>query len=661
MIEIKDIEKRYGPKVLFSACSLRIGARDRVGLVGPNGSGKTTLFRMISGEEQPDGGEITVRRGAQIGFLSQEPLPPRGQAILDEVQGGVKDLALLESKMRLLQDEIAEEKDPGVLEALARAYGQLEEKYAHRGGYTLESQAKAILLGLGFRESDFQRPAEELSGGWLMRLALGRILLASSDLLLLDEPTNHLDLESLIWLEGFLGDYPGSVVIVSHDRDFLNRVVSKVAAIEGRQISLYRGNYDSYLEAKERKESLQAAAVENQRRKIEQTEKFIERFRYQATKARQVQSRVKMLEKMEKVEGGETRKTIHFSFPQPARSGRSAVTLKGVHKAYGPVRVYSGIDLEILRGDKAALVGPNGAGKSTLLKLLAGFLGPDRGEIRLGHNVSSAYFAQHQLELLDPGKTVWEEIFSLAKDEPVSFLRGLLGAFLFSGEEIEKKVSVLSGGEKSRLVLAKMLMRPANFLLLDEPTNHLDISAREVLEDALQRFQGTICFITHDRHLINAIANKIVEVNAGRLSVYLGNYEDYLYKKELERKELDYKGGSSSGNGASAGDLPVRKTREQKRYEAELRNRFYRETQELREKLQGAETRLEKATRELRDVETRLADPEIYRTGENIAGLVKSHGDLKKSVEILTAEWENLAQELEKMEQSRGSEMETSI
>ena len=306
-------------------------------------------------------------------------------------------------------------------------------------------------------------------------------------------------------------------------------------------------------------------------------------------------------------------------------------------------------------------MGPNGAGKSTLLKLLAGFLGPDRGEVQLGHNVSSAYFAQHQLELLDPGKTVWEEIFSLAKDEPVSFLRGLLGAFLFSGEEIEKKVSVLSGGEKSRLVLAKMLMRPANFLLLDEPTNHLDISAREVLEDALQRFQGTICFITHDRHLINAIANKIVEVNAGRLSVYLGNYEDYLYKKELERKELDYKGGSSSGNGASAGDLPVRKTREQKRYEAELRNRFYRETQELREKLQGAETRLEKATRELRDVETRLADPEIYRTGENIAGLVKSHGDLKKSVEILTAEWENLAQELEKMEQSRGSEMETSI
>jgi ATP-binding cassette subfamily F protein 3 len=305
-------------------------------------------------------------------------------------------------------------------------------------------------------------------------------------------------------------------------------------------------------------------------------------------------------------------------------------------------------------------VGPNGAGKSTLLKLLAGFLALDRGEIRLGHNVSSAYFAQHQLELLDPGKTVWEEIFSLAKDEPVSFLRGLLGAFLFSGEEIEKKVSVLSGGEKSRLVLAKMLMRPANFLLLDEPTNHLDISAREVLENALRRFQGTICFITHDRHLINAIANKIIEVNAGRLTVYLGNYEDYLYKKDQEKKEEEKGKTSSASEGSPTGEVPLRKSKEQKRYEAEVRNRFYRQTQELRDRIHGAETSLEEATRELREVETRLGDPEVYRAGENIADLVKAHGDLKKRVEMLTAEWENLAQELEKMERSRESEVETS-
>jgi ATP-binding cassette subfamily F protein 3 len=562
--------------------------------------------------------------------------------------------------MRLLQDEIAEEKDPQVLETLARAYGQLEERYARQGGYTLESQAKAILLGLGFRERDFHRSTEELSGGWLMRLALAKILLANPDLVLLDEPTNHLDLESLIWMEDFLADYLGSVVVVSHDRDFLNRVVTKIAAIDGKKISLYSGNYDAFLQAKEKKEALQEAALENRRRKVEQTEKFIERFRYKATKARQVQSRIKSLEKLERIELAETRRTIRFVFPQPKRSGKLVAALKGVYKAYGPVKVYSGIDLEILRGDKVAFVGPNGAGKSTLLKLLAGVLRPDEGMIELGYNVTSAYFAQHQLELLDTGKTVWEEIFSLAKDEPVSFLRSLLGAFLFSGEETEKKVSVLSGGEKSRLVLAKMLMRPANFLLLDEPTNHLDISAREVLEHALQEFQGTICFITHDRHLINAIANKIVEVNSGRLTVYLGNYEDYLYKKELEKRAQEKEGGEASpADLTSAKELSTRKSRDQKRYEAEVRNRFYRQTQDLRQKIQALESSLVQATQGMQELEARLADPEIYRKGEDIAQLVKAHGDAKKQVEMLTAEWENLAQRLEELERLRESELET--
>ncbi|KPK94441.1 MAG: hypothetical protein AMJ94_01770, partial [Deltaproteobacteria bacterium SM23_61] len=560
MIDIREMDKQYGEKILFSSASLRLGVRDRLGLVGPNGSGKTTLFLMISGGEHPDRGEILFRKGVHIGFLSQEPAPLQGLSLLEEVQGGVKDLAILEDKMRLLQEEIAEEKDPQVLEALAYAYGQLEERYARRGGYTLESQAKAILLGLGFKEGDFFRSSEELSGGWLMRLSLAKILLASPDLLLLDEPTNHLDLESLIWLEEFLADYLGSVMMVSHDRDFLNRVARKIAAIEEKKIILYPGNYDEYLRVREEREALREAALENQRRKIEQTERFIERFRYKATKARQVQSRVKSLEKLERIEVGETQKTIRFSFPQPVRSGRVVASLTAVHKAYGPVKVYSGINLTIDRGEKIALVGVNGAGKSTLLKLLAGVLLPDEGSLEWGHQVATAYFAQHQLELLDPSKTVWEEIFSLAKDESVSFLRGLLGAFLFSGEEIEKKVSVLSGGEKSRLVLAKMLMRPANFLLLDEPTNHLDMAAREVLEKALREFQGTICFITHDRHLINAIANKIIEIDAGRLTPYLGNYDDYLYKKGLEKADA----GNESGEKSAAPDtvekeLPVRK------------------------------------------------------------------------------------------------------
>jgi ATP-binding cassette subfamily F protein 3 len=659
MIDIQNIEKQYGEKILFSGSSLRLGARDRLGLVGPNGSGKTTLFRMIAGEEHPDRGEILLRKGVHIGYLSQEPAPVKGLSLLEEVQGGVKDLAILEDKMRLLQEEIAEEKDPQALEALAHAYGQLEERYARKGGYTLESQAKAILLGLGFKEGDFGRSSEELSGGWLMRLSLAKILLASPDLILLDEPTNHLDLESLIWLEEFLAGCLGSVMMVSHDRDFLNRVATKIAAIEGRKIVLYSGNFDEYLRVREERLALQEAALENRRRKIEQTEKFIERFRYKATKARQVQSRIKGLEKLEKIEEGETQRTLRFSFPQPLRSGRVVASLKGIHKAYGPVKVYTGIDLTIDRGEKIALVGPNGAGKSTLLKLLAGVFPPDEGSVEWGHNVTSGYFAQHQLELLDSSKTVWEEIFSLAKDEPVSFLRGLLGAFLFSGEEVEKKVSVLSGGEKSRLVLAKMLMRPANFLLLDEPSNHLDMAARDVLENALQEFEGTICFITHDRHLINAISNKVIEVSAGRLIPYLGTYDDYLYKKGLEKAESDSEtGGGAAASEAAGKDVPGRKSREQKRYEAEVRNRFFRQTQELRRRIQEIESALEQGAQARQAMEIKLADPEVYRKGENIADLVKSHGDLKKRMESLTSEWEALSLQLEQIEQQREAQLE---
>jgi len=654
LIEIVNLEKAFGEKILFSATSLRLGARDRIGLVGPNGSGKTTLFRMITEEEHPDRGEILIRKGVHIGYLSQEPMPLQGQTLLEEVQSGVKELSILEDKMRLLEEEISEEKDPETLEALAKAHGHLEERYARRGGYALESQAKAILQGLGFREEDFSRSSGELSGGWLMRLALAKILLANPDLLLLDEPTNHLDLQSLIWLEAFLGEYLGTIMIVSHDRDFLNRVVTRILAIEGRKIIPYAGNYDAYVEAREKKKAILEAALESQRKKVEQTERFIERFRYKATKARQVQSRIKTLEKMERIEEPlESQKTIRFSFPQPIRSGRVVAELKEIHKAYGPVKVYSGVDLTLTREDKVALVGVNGAGKSTLLKLLAGVIEPDAGTIQLGHNASRGYFAQHQLELLDPGKTVWEEIFFLAKDESISFLRGILGAFLFSGDEVDKKVSVLSGGEKSRLVLAKMLMRPANFLLLDEPTNHLDIAARDVLEQTLQDFQGALCFITHDRHLINAVANKVIEVNAGQLTIYPGNYDDYLYKKELEREAQAQNGMIPAAAGAETKDRAARRSKDQKRLEAEARNRFYRETLELRQRIQAIDSDLGQATKEMEELSRQLADPEVYRRGENIPELLKSHAAVKKQVEDLTAEWEMLAQQLERLEQSR--------
>ncbi len=655
MIDIKELHKSYGEQELFKGSSLRLGARDRLGLVGPNGSGKTTLLRLIAGEEIPDRGEIQIRKAAQICFLSQEPMVVQGKALIAEVTEGIQHLAVLEDKMRLLQEEISEEKDPEALERLAKAYSHLEERFAHQGGYTLAAQAKIILNGLGFSEEDFERPAHEFSGGWQMRIALAKILLANPDLLLMDEPTNHLDLPSLIWLEQLLQEYPGTVVLVSHDRDFLNRVVTRIGAIEGKKVVLYPGNYDAYLEAREKKRTLQEAALETQRQQIEKTESFIERFRYKATKAKQVQSRIRALEKLEEIDLGENQKTIHFTFPQPARSGRVVVELKGVHKSYGPKKVYSELNLLLPRGDKVALVGPNGAGKSTLLKLFAKVIEPDQGVLEWGHAVSTSYFAQHQMELLDPSRTVWEEIFFLAKDESQSFLRGLLGAFLFSGGEVDKKVSVLSGGEKSRLVLAKMLMRPANFILLDEPTNHLDMAAREILEKALREFKGTLCFITHDRHLIDAVANKVMEVVGGRLTIYPGNYEDYLYKKRLQKNEAEERmEASTPSEKPEAKESLARKDKEQKRLEAEARNRRYRETQELRQRIKIIELQLNSTTLELQTLTVKLADPEVYRRGDPIAEILKSHAAAKKSVETLTMEWETLAEILEIKEKGNG-------
>lgn len=634
--------------MLFCGASFYVGARDRLGLVGPNGSGKTTIFRLITGEETPDRGEIVIRRGVQIGYLPQESVPKEGQGLLEEVLKGAREVISLAEKMRLLEEEIAEEKDPQVLEVLVKAYGELEESYAQKGGYALEGQAKNILFGLGFRESDLARSITEFSGGWYMRAMLAKILLASPDLLLLDEPTNHLDLESLIWLENFLIEYPGALLIVSHDRLFLNRVVKKIIAIENKKIVSYSGNYEAYEKAREKIKLIQQAAFANQYRKIAEVERFIERFRYNAARAGQVQSRLKWLEKQEKIELVQDSPNIHFSFPQPSPSGKMVVELQGVHKAYGQVKVYSGINLTLQREDKVALVGPNGAGKSTLLKMLAGVLKPEAGTIKWGYKVTTAYFAQHQLELLDPAKTVWEEIFSMAQEETLTFLRSLLGAFLFGGDEINKKVSVLSGGEKSRLVLAKMLLRPANFLLLDEPTNHLDLAAREVLTKALKEFQGTLCFITHDRYLINTVANKIIEVNAGQLTIYPGNYDDYLYKKKLLKEEAE-KISPSISQPVPFKEATSKRTKEQKRREAEMRNRLYRETLKVKTRLAEIETFLEEATREMEILGKKLADPQIYRRGNNISQLVKAHADAQKRVAAFTAEWDNLVQELEKM------------
>ncbi len=643
MITILNLHKQFGSKIIFKDCSFQIGPKDRIGLIGPNGSGKTTLFKIILGEESIDDGEILVSKDIKIGYLPQEITSLNGKTVLDEVLKDL-DITSLQGKIKMLEEELSTIKNPEEQIRVSEQYSRLLERYRILGGYGIESEAKRILRGLGLSENDFSRPVRELSGGWLMRVALSKILLQSPDLLLLDEPTNYLDLNSLIWLEEFLSNYQGSMVIVSHDRFFLNNLVNKIAEIDGQKINIYSGNYDHYLEEKELRREILEATYKSQRRKIEQTQRFIERFRAKNTKSSQVQSRIKMLEKIKLIEPPKEDKEIRFKFPAPKRSGHKVIEVKNLHKSYGNRVVYDGIDLTIYRGDKIALVGPNGAGKSTLLKILAGVLEFEAGEIIIGKDVTRSYFSQHQLDILCPENTVFEEILSITTDESETYIRTLLGTFLFRGDEIHKKVSVLSGGEKSRLILAKMLLKPANFLLLDEPTSHLDIPSRNVLEDALKQFQGTICLITHDRHLINEVANKVIEIDHGIPIIYPGNYEYYLFKKKqiTSQEVVNYKKDL---------DLPKKETlksnREEKRRITKELNQLKKRRESLEKRFQEVEKSLQEATDKLDYLTKRLSDPNLYLNQKETYETIEAHKHAKEKVKELTQIWEFLALELE--------------
>ena len=560
MIQLSGAGKRFGHKLLFENVDWLITPQDRIGLVGANGTGKSTVMKILAGLETLDYGTCTMAKGISAGYLPQDGLTLSGRTIFAECMSVFDELRDMEQEMEALTRKMAElPADSPEYAQVADRYHRLEHEFQTRDGYAIEAKVGTVLTGLGFRKEDWTRLTDEFSGGWQMRLALAKLLLQQPNLLLLDEPTNHLDLEARNWLEEYLNSYPYAFVLISHDRYFLDVTVRKTVEIWNQQIFFYTGNYDKYLAEKTQRREQLEAAYRNQRERIEQLEAFINRFRYQATKAKQVQSRIKELGKMERIEIPPEEKTIHFSFPQPKPSGRIVAEFRGVAKSYGSKEVFRDVNFMIERGDRVALVGVNGAGKSTLIKLLAGTEPLTRGEYKPGHNVDSDYFAQDQYKELDPDARILDDITELSPRSTQTELRSLLGCFLFQADDVFKRIGVLSGGERGRYALLRLLLHPANFLLLDEPTNHLDMRAKDILLEALAGYSGTVVLVSHDRYFIDKLATRVFEVGDGRVEVYPGNYEDYLWRKQGGKASVptldDVPMGGSSRNGSSPGKI----------------------------------------------------------------------------------------------------------
>ncbi|MGA9599915.1 MAG: ABC-F family ATP-binding cassette domain-containing protein [Methylocystis sp.] len=538
MIRIENVSKQNGHQILFIEASALLLKGEKAGLVGPNGAGKTTLFRMMTGQELPDEGQIGVDRGVSIGFFSQDVGEMAGRSAVAEVMDGAGPIAGVAAELRALEGALADPERLDEMDALIERYGEVQGRFEELGGYALEGKAREVLAGLNFSEEMMDGDVGALSGGWKMRVALARILLMRPDAMLLDEPSNHLDIESLIWLEQFLKGYDGALLVTSHDRAFMNRIVNKIVEIDGGSLTTYSGDYEFYEAQRAQSEKQQQAQYERQQAMLAKEIKFIERFRARASHAAQVQSRVKKLEKIERVEPPRRRQTVLFDFPPAPRSGEDVVTLSHVHKGYGAKRIYDGLDFQLRRRERWCVMGVNGAGKSTLLKLVAGAAKPDEGEVALGASVKMGYFAQHAMELLDGDRTVFQSLEDSFPQAGQGALRTLAGCFGFSGDDVEKKCRVLSGGEKARLVMAKMLYDPPNFLVLDEPTNHLDIATKEMLILALSSFEGAMLFVSHDRRFLAALSNRVLELTPEGVHKYDGGYTEYVARTGQEAPGL---------------------------------------------------------------------------------------------------------------------------
>ena len=647
MLTLSGISKAYGGRVLFEDVTLQINREDRIGLVGPNGAGKTTLFSIMLGENSPDQGKIMSERNIVVGYLPQESAPAGEETVIELATAISPEFVKLRRIIKAWEAD-----HPVEAQHSEDIHDDIHDRYNELNGYRVEARAKQILAGLSFREKDFDRPAREMSGGWVMRAHLARLLTQEPDLLMLDEPTNHLDLESLLWFQGYLKNYPGAILVISHDREFLNNLVGGIVEIRQGKLIRYRGNYDEYLVQREANEAQLSAAYKNQQREIAHMMQFVNRFRAKASKAAQAQSKLKAVERMDKLEAPtDDNAKVKFSFPQPVRSGQRVIKMEQIHFAYGQNPVYRGMDFEAERGQRTVLVGPNGSGKSTLLKLLADVLKPQSGTSTLGHNVKSGYYSQYRVDMLDPAHSVLDEALDTPQRVTEQFVRTLLGSFLFRGDDVFKKVSVLSGGEKSRLALVKLLLDPPNLLLMDEPTTHLDMNSIDALLYALDQFEGTLIFISHDVYFIRALADHVVHVNTGVLTHYPGDYQYYLDKtKALSARAALTAGGAVSSVSNNAAAKPAVDRKEQKRLEAEQRQAKSNRLKGHRQLVHQLEKQIHELERRQAELTVELEKQETYNTPGRASQINRELVGIHDELAELTPRWEAAATKLAGME-----------
>jgi ATP-binding cassette subfamily F protein 3 len=670
MIQLSGLSKSFGDRVLLDAVSWQIDDRERVGLSGPNGAGKTTLLKILAGMDEPDSGSVITPSGLTVGYLPQDGLTHSGRTLVEEAGLAFKPLLDMRAEIAQLEERLGDDRVPlSEHEAMLTRYSELQDAFRRGEGYSIDLKITTVLRGLGFRADDMDKPTETFSGGWQMRIALAKLLLGRPGLLLLDEPTNHLDLEARNWLEEYLGDYPHAVILVSHDRFFLDAVVTRITEIALRTLTDYPGNYSDYLRERDARMELLRQRKREQDDEIERMQAFINRFRYQATKASQVQSRIKMLEKVVPIEIPPERKRVHFSFPACAKSGRTVLDLRGLSKRYGDVIVFEKIDLHIERGDRIALIGPNGSGKSTLMRMLSGVEAPDSGTRTEGHQLVLQYFAQDEATRLDPTLTVYQTLAGDAPIHMVPHIRNILGGFLFSGDDVDKPVRVLSGGERTRLAVARMLLRPSNTLLLDEPTNHLDLDSKDVLLEALEDFGGTLIFVSHDRYFVDKLATKVVEIGHGQALVYPGNYEEFLWsrkQRDAAAAQMSVTAASTStapssasakrdgqgrlaaaapatGKGAAAETKPSYV--ERKRQEADAR-RVRKAADARRKRIEDLEARIADREQAIKDIEASMSAPGFYDDRDAAKPIIDRHQTLMWEIGDLMHQWEELQTDL---------------